>query len=376
MAFEEAMGFGGAWVDLKHIVRELMDRGVRVTIVHSYGGECWRDPDLQGARLIRAARWDLAERMSLAGRGTRSARMAAYALDLGANQLPQALRHAAYAKRHGVTAMLLNNSLTHNVSGAMAARLLGLPIYAYFQGFEHAGALLPRMLPWMTRGFAVSEYIREVCHEMGIDRAGVDTLYPGITPPDASLAAPRPAEARPIRVGMVGMITPWKGQAEFLDAFALARASAPELEAWLFGRAVPGHEPYAEAVQQKIDHLGLRGCVRIVGDRSTPETMYPEVDFTVHSSIEPEPFGRVVIEALAFGRPIIAADDGGPGEVVREGETGFLANPADPEAVAQRMVQLGTDHDLRNRMGAAGRADVLERFAYPGVLEPLLRRFP
>ena len=135
------------------------------------------------------------------------------------------------------------------------------------------------------------------------------------------------------------------------------------------------HERYAEHLQRKIDDLGIRDAIRIVADRSTPETMYPDVDFTVHSSIDPEPFGRVVIEAMAFGRPIITAHDGGPAETVREGQTGFLADPRDPALVARRMVLLATDHALRARMGAAGRADVLDHFVYPEVLEPLLRRF-
>ena len=380
MAFEEAMGFGGAFVDLMHIARQLMDRDVQVTIVHSYDNECWSDPHLAGAHLIRHQRWDIAEHMGLKGQGSRTTRMAAFGLDIAGNQLPLAVRHAAWARMNGVTAIFLNNSLTHNLSGALVARMLGLPLYAYFQGPEHAGKLLPVMRPWLTRGFAVSAYTREQVHNIGIDRDNVDVLYPGVVPPpDVSLAEPRrPDDTQdgPVRVGMVGMLTPWKGQVQFIEALALALREVPTLEGWLIGRSVPGEEPYRDLIEATIDRLGIRQSIRFVEDRSTPETIYPDVDFTVHSSIQPEPFGRVIIEAMGYGRPVVAAFEGGPGESVREGDTGFRADPHDHALVAKRIVQLASDREVRLKMGEAARADVLERFTYPAVLQPLLDRFP
>lgn len=375
LMFEEAAGFGGAFIDLCHIVEALLERGVRVTVVHSWKGPAWDALAKKGALLRYQRRWDLAERLRLASRG-QGLRRAAYATDLLANLGPAGLRQAAWARRNGVTCVFLNNSIVHNLSGAIAARVLGVPLYVYFQGLEPGadGRLLHRVLPWMTRGFAVSDWIRHRHHELGVPLEAMDVLYPGVHAPEATQAAARP-EGGTVRVGMVGMLTPWKGQLAFLEALALARREAPQLEGWLFGRAVPGHERYEVEVRGRIETLGLRDHVRIVSDRSTPEAIYPEVDFTVHSSIEPEPFGRVLIEAMSFARPVVAAREGGPGEVIRHGETGYRAAPTEHAEVATHMARLANDRPLLLRMGAAAREDVMARFSYPKVLEPVLARF-
>lgn len=377
LAFEEAQGFGGAFVDLRHIATELRDRGVRVSIARTYEHACWQAPELEGVTLLKHARWELSRHLREDVSAPRALRVAAHGLELLAQRAPQALRYAAWGRREGVTAVFLNNGLAYNVLGVAVARLLGVPVHPYFQGVPHSGRLFKRLIPSFERGFAVSAWIADVTAEMGVARETLEVLYPGVVPlADPELARPRVrAPGDPVRVGMVGMFTRWKGQTAFLRAFAGAAARVPELEAWLFGAPVPGQEAYAREITEAIGSAGLADRVRVVGDRTTPEGIYPEVDFTVHSSTSPEPFGRVMIEAMAFGRPVITAGDGGTRESICEGETGFLASPADPDLVAARIETLATDHAMRTRMGERAREDVARRFTYPGVLSPVLRQF-
>lgn len=82
------------------------------------------------------------------------------------------------------------------------------------------------------------------------------------------------------------------------------------------------------------------------------------MDVAIHASTNPEPFGRVLIEAMALGRPLIAPREGGPLEIVVDGETGLLVPPRDPRALAGAIDRLVADAGLRIRMGAAGRARV------------------
>lgn len=362
-------------MDLKHIALELTSRGVRVSIAHSYDGPWWDELREAGVHCLRHGRWELAERAAIHPRLKtlpRLARMGLYGLDLGANQGPAALRYAAWIKRNDVTGVFLNNGLGHNITGCLAARLTGVPLYAYFQGNTRKNRLEQHVVPWAERIFAVSRWTAEENARQGIPDANVGVLYPGIDlTREHGDGSPRAEDGR-VRVGMVGMLTPWKGQLEFLDAFGIAAAQVPHLDAWLFGDAVPGHEPYAAAVRAKIEALDLTKRVRIITDRKRPETIYPEVDFTTHSSISPEPFGRVIIEAMIFARPCIIAGDGGTAEIVRDGETGYVASPRQPERVADRIATLATRADHRHAMGAQARQHVLENFTYPEVLRPLL----
>jgi glycosyltransferase involved in cell wall biosynthesis len=86
-------------------------------------------------------------------------------------------------------------------------------------------------------------------------------------------------------------------------------------------------------------------------------------DIIIHASTEAEAFGRVVIEAQAMRRPVIAADLGGPRETITHGRTGWLAPPGDAAALAQTLAMvLALPPEARIEIGAAARADVLARF--------------
>jgi glycosyltransferase involved in cell wall biosynthesis len=80
------------------------------------------------------------------------------------------------------------------------------------------------------------------------------------------------------------------------------------------------------------------------------------MDVVVHCSVEPEPFGRVVIEAMAASRPVVAYDWGGPHEIMVSGETGLLVPPGDIGHLSAAVLSLLRDPEKRQAMGAAGRA--------------------
>lgn len=373
LAFEEAAGFGGAFVDLAHIALELRKRGVRVSIARSYQGRCWAPLEAAGVTLLDHNRWDLAVRLTAEDRLNVRARQAIYLSELLTQHGGHAVRYALWGRKHGVTHVFANNSFSHSPATVVIAKLLGIPCWSYFQGNLDGHNGFRQLMPHVDFGFGVSRRVRDQAEAFGFPSERLDVLYPGVEMPDEKLALPRAADGR-IRVGMVGMFTRWKGHIPFLKAFALAAPRAPRLDAWLFGRVVPGQEAYGREVLQLVETLGLQDRVRIVDDRSSPETIYPDVDFTAHCSTTPEPFGRVVIEAMSFGRPIVAAAQGGPTEVVTAGENGFLVDPLDEARLAGYLVEMANDDDKRVAMGEAARGRVKRDFTYPGVLSPMFER--
>jgi len=88
-----------------------------------------------------------------------------------------------------------------------------------------------------------------------------------------------------------------------------------------------------------------------------------DLDVVVHASVQPEPFGTVVAEAMAMERGVVAARAGGPAEYVDHGTTGFLATPGDPEELASAITALLINPDLRAAMGQRARRTVVERFS-------------
>ena len=371
-AFEEAVGFGGAFVDLKHICLNLRRLGMRVTVARSYEDPCWDPLVATGCTILTHTRWNLAEHLWRRHNTDRRIRMVAYGAEQLALNVPIGVRYGLWARKHGVTVVFCNNAFTRNTGGVLASQIARCPLYSYNQGVPDGSGGYRQMLRVVDRHFTVSNYVREHELRFGTDPSRTETLYPGVDPaPDPTLTEPRRQDGR-VRVGMVAVFTAWKGHLAFLQAFAQVAAQAPEADAWLFGKALPTEPETPARIRAEIVRLGLEDRVRLVEGRTRPETIYPEVDFTVHCSTLPEPFGRVVVEPMAYRRPVIAANSGGPLEVIRDGQNGYLVDPGKPAELADRILRFVRDRPHRLACGERAFQDVARRFSYPAVLEPLI----
>ena len=157
-----------------------------------------------------------------------------------------------------------------------------------------------------------------------------------------------------------GRLTRWKGQAVLIDALALMRRT--DVVAVLAGDA-QGRDRYAAELAAQAERLGLGARVRIAGHCEDMPAALALASVVVNASVEPEGFGRVVIEAQSMGRPVVAASHGGAAETIEHDVTGWLVNPGDAAqlAVALDWV-LGLDAAARDAYGAAARASVQARY--------------
>ena len=176
----------------------------------------------------------------------------------------------------------------------------------------------------------------------------------GIVIADSVDATPLPREARPgpVVFGMLGRIAPWKGQDLFLRAFAGAFPDGPEL-AVIVGEPMFGEQDFEGALRALADELGIAGRVEFRGFREDVWAQLASFDVLVHASVIPEPFGQVVIEGMAAGTAVIAPDEGGPAEVIANGQTGLLFKARDETSLATAMCALAEDPGARERLGAA-----------------------
>jgi len=154
-----------------------------------------------------------------------------------------------------------------------------------------------------------------------------------------------------------------KGQRELLRALALVRQEVPEVRLLIVGDDdVHVHgSSFTEELKVLARDLGVDQRVVFTGGRSDIPQIMAACDVFSMPSFE-EPFGLVFLEAMAMGRPVVALNNGGTPEVVEHGRSGLLAAPFDVAAIAGHLVTLLTDGELRARMGAYGRARVLDYF--------------
>jgi glycosyltransferase involved in cell wall biosynthesis len=99
------------------------------------------------------------------------------------------------------------------------------------------------------------------------------------------------------------------------------------------------------------------------------------MDVVAHASIEPEPFGRVIVEGMAARKPVIATACGGPVEIVDDGVDGFLVPPGDVAAMARAMGVLASDPEARQRMGARAYAKAQARYGTAATVEGVLATY-
>jgi glycosyltransferase involved in cell wall biosynthesis len=159
--------------------------------------------------------------------------------------------------------------------------------------------------------------------------------------------------------GLFGRLAPWKGQHVALDALA----RVPDLHLVLVGSAMFGEQDYVDALHEQARRLGVSDRLIFAGFRDDMPSWMKSVDVILHTSTEPEPFGRVIVEGMAAGRPVIATEAGGVTEIVEHRRNGWLVQPGDCVALAEAIATLRRAPDLAKRLAAEARDDAAKRFS-------------
>ncbi len=133
-------------------------------------------------------------------------------------------------------------------------------------------------------------------------------------------------------VGHFSRLAPWKGQHILIEALANC---PPEVVVILVGDALFGEQDYVKQLQQQIDTLKLQNRIKFLGFRNDIPLLMAACNLVAHTSTSPEPFGRVIVEAMLSGTPVVAAASGGAVELVEPGINGFLATPSNPQELTE-----------------------------------------
>ena len=190
----------------------------------------------------------------------------------------------------------------------------------------------------------------------------ISVVHPGV-PEELLAAAAEDSNAAPEIpiVGIVGRISPTKGQDIFLRAAALVAQRFPAAQFQIIGAPLFNHGSYELEVRKLADQLGLAN-VEFTGFCHDVNERIRNLTVLVHASPTPEPFGQVVVEAMAAGKAVVATDAGGIPEIVIDGDCGYLAPAGDHVAMAEKICTLLQDPARANAMGKRGRARVQAHF--------------
>jgi len=267
------------------------------------------------------------------------------------------------------------NSQKALVVGSLAAQMARRPLVWNLHDVlttEHFSAMNIRLAVTLANRFARlvianSEASREAFRQAGgcvpvvVVHNGIDfERFAAVDPEQvASLRRELGLRDGPV-VGLFSRLAPWKGQHVLLEALA----ELPEVQAILVGEALfQDEQRYAEALHRQASQPDLEGRVHFLGFRDDVPVLMQLVDVVVHTSVAPEPFGRVIVEGMLARRPVIATRGGGAVEIVRDGETGLLVPPGDAQALAAAIRHLLEHPDQARRLAEAGYQDARHRFS-------------
>ncbi len=271
------------------------------------------------------------------------------------------------------------------LAGALLARRAKLPHVWHVREIVANS----RLMTWGFRGLALALASRLVCNS-GETRAWIagpglrgrcEVVWNGVDSPapvDLREQERRTLgyDERDLVFCFVGRLNAWKGQLLAVEAFERLNARHPGRHRLLIvGAAFAGQEHFEAELEARLAASPCRDAMRRLPFRDDIDSIWQASDVVLVPSLEPEPFGRVAIEAMAHGRPVIAAAHGGLVEIVEDGRTGLLFKPRDADALAGAMERLAANAELRLGMGAAGRGRQASLFSVAAYAERMARVF-
>jgi glycosyltransferase involved in cell wall biosynthesis len=189
-----------------------------------------------------------------------------------------------------------------------------------------------------------------------------------------SLSGIAPAPQNTVRVGLLATMAWWKGHRLFLDALAKIKRDLP-IRAYIIGGALyqtRSKQETIDGLRQYAERVGVADRVGFTGYLDNPAAAMRALDVVVHASTEPEPFGRVIVEAMACGKPVISSGVGGAGEILMMGDFALAFKLNDPVSLAKAITKLVNDPDLRRSLGRNGLHTARARFGRERLARELL----
>lgn len=187
-------------------------------------------------------------------------------------------------------------------------------------------------------------------------------IYNGFYPPQSkkklSLKESLHITEETFLVGIVGVIARWKGQREFIEMAAILLKKFPDMHFVIIGSEIydtTGEKGQLKELELRAEKIRPSGHIHFLPFQSHMDSIYPELSALVHASIDPEPFGRVIVEAMFHEIPLTASAAGGPTEIIQDSVNGLLHTPGDINQMAANIEKIYLNPALGQDLGSKGK---------------------
>lgn len=288
----------------------------------------------------------------------------------GFRNLPFIFRLLRIVQREKVDVFHVNNSLI----ALAVALILRVPCIYHFHGFAnpHNKRKLSFFLKnHMSALLSISGSVTKSILETGYTKEKVYTVLNPISPrceaiPESKKNALREKYhigGQNIVITIFGRLVDWKGQLEFLEAFKLVWLKEKRAKAMIVGDDGENFGGYPAVLRNFVEQNNLNDSVIFTGYQMDVNAHYQISDIVVHASIEPEPFGLVITEAMQNRVAVVASCYGAGPELIENGENGFIADPKNSEDLSSAILKLVQNPEERTRIATCGYQYVTENLS-------------
>lgn len=271
-------------------------------------------------------------------------------------------KYISLLKQKRISIVHQNNSITRHRELMCAAFLSKIPCIASERGLNPRYTTIDRAYArQLELIIPMSRWIMEHMVQRGVSPTNIRVMYDGLDPDNIIVV--RSAESlrneykirsdQPV-IGIVGNIREWKGQETVVHALITVAKSYPDVVCFFVGASTPEDKPYVDRLNKLIEEAGIRANVRFTGYQKDPASFVNIMRLVIHASVQPEPFGMVVLEAMAQHKPVIGSRAGGVIEMVVEGKTGYMFPPGESATLSTRIIEMLANPEQATQMGKEG----------------------
>jgi glycosyltransferase involved in cell wall biosynthesis len=325
----------------------------------------------------------LSESLSRLG-DSQSSRNGSFARRLAArsgllSSAPAALSYSSRLRKELVAFapdLVHSNGFKMHILGAVACKGK-TPLVWHVRDFVSSRPVMALLLQWYAnrcaRAVAISEAVAQDLRSVA-PKLKIETIYDGLDLDEFNPSGPSldldqlsglpPAESGTLRVGLVATYAWWKGHRTFLRGLALLPKEL-SVRGYVIGGEIyktSGSQHTLSELRAMAAELDIADRVAFTGFVPQPSAAIRALDIVIHASTEPEPFGRVIVEAMACGRPVITSGTGGAAELVNDEQNALLHRAGDPASLAKAIERLITQPELRQTLVQSGLETARVRF--------------
>ena len=290
-------------------------------------------------------------------------------------------RFLFFLVKYKIDLVHINNSSNSGREWLLACKLLRRKCINHERGFASFTRLSGRIARYFDVIVCISKSVENHLKRSGISNTkviynaiDVDEFRSRITRTPSTIRDEFSIKDGAPLLGLVANFQEWKGHHIVVEAVNLLRNWYPDISCLFVGsvsKSVIRDKQYFEKIKKMIIKNGLTKNIIMTGYRADVADLINAFDILLHSSVEPEPFGRVIIEGMSLMKPVIATDMGGAAEIIENGVSGLLVPPRNPEALVENVMLLLENPELRQEIGRRAMMRVKEKFGFAKLSEDI-----